>query len=150
MNSIENNPFIYLKCVKEGRKLRIKIISQGFNNNANCRFPRNIREEGRIYKVSINNITMIQSKNSYFYSIKKPIIIVETTEHTDNIQNPITIYTDENDPDCIICLDNKKEKVLSCGHYCLCAACINKLIQPKKCPLCRALIQYTIFPSEMQ
>ena len=36
---------IQLKCVREGKKLRIKIISPGYIQSANCRFPRDIREE---------------------------------------------------------------------------------------------------------
>ena len=26
---------VYLECIKEGKKLRVKIISPGYNNNAN-------------------------------------------------------------------------------------------------------------------
>lgn len=35
-----------LKCVKEGSKLRIKIISDGYLNSANCQFPRALRVMG--------------------------------------------------------------------------------------------------------
>ena len=32
--------YVYLKCVKEGKKLRIRITSPGYNNDANCQFPK--------------------------------------------------------------------------------------------------------------
>lgn len=35
---------VRFKCVKEFGKLRIKIISQGYNPYANCQFPKNIRK----------------------------------------------------------------------------------------------------------
>jgi len=34
---------VRLQCVKVNGKLRIRVVSPGFNLDANCQFPRNIR-----------------------------------------------------------------------------------------------------------
>jgi len=140
---------VYLKCVKEGSKLRIKIISNGYFNNANCRFPRDLREEGRIYSVSSRNVNLIKTSNgTYFYSISKPIQIV--FEYEEELIRPIKVFESEDEPNCIICLDNNKEKIcVPCGHYCMCINCISQLSNPKKCPLCRTIINTTILPSDL-
>jgi Ca-activated chloride channel family protein len=42
---------VLVQCVKEGKKLRARVVSDGYNPNYNIRFPRNIREEGILYVV---------------------------------------------------------------------------------------------------
>ena len=42
---------IELHCVREGGKLRIKVISQGYDSTKNIQFPRAIRAEGARYTV---------------------------------------------------------------------------------------------------
>jgi len=42
---------VLVQCVKEGSKLRARVVSDGYNPNYNIRFPRNIREEGTLYVV---------------------------------------------------------------------------------------------------
>ena len=42
---------ILVQCVKEGRKLRARVVSDGYNPDFNIRFPRNIRAEGVLYVV---------------------------------------------------------------------------------------------------
>ncbi|BAT53300.1 von Willebrand factor, type A [Nostoc sp. NIES-3756] len=42
---------IELTCVREGGKLRIKILSDGYDANKNVQFPRSIRAEGARYVV---------------------------------------------------------------------------------------------------
>lgn len=49
---------VYLKCIKESGKLRVKIISPGYNQNANCQFPRDMRVENRVFCVPANNISV--------------------------------------------------------------------------------------------
>jgi len=38
---------VYLQCVKVKNKLRVRITTPGYKNDANCQFPRAIRVEGR-------------------------------------------------------------------------------------------------------
>jgi Ca-activated chloride channel homolog len=40
---------ILVQCVPEGKKLRARVVSDGFNPNWNIRFPRSIRELGVLY-----------------------------------------------------------------------------------------------------
>jgi outer membrane protein assembly factor BamB len=43
------NGGIVLECFKDGGKLRVRVISDGFNQDWYCQFPKNIREEGARY-----------------------------------------------------------------------------------------------------
>ena len=62
---------VRLKCVLEGKKLRIKIISPGYSSHANCMFPKSIRVENREYEVPISDVVMTDTKGQFFYRIKK-------------------------------------------------------------------------------
>eukprot|EP00604_Paraphysomonas_vestita_P002455 CAMPEP_0174818232 /NCGR_PEP_ID=MMETSP1107-20130205/872_1 /TAXON_ID=36770 /ORGANISM="Paraphysomonas vestita, Strain GFlagA" /LENGTH=349 /DNA_ID=CAMNT_0016029811 /DNA_START=689 /DNA_END=1738 /DNA_ORIENTATION=+ len=42
---------VTIECVKEGSKIRAKVISPGYNPSKNCQFPRDIREEGKKFLV---------------------------------------------------------------------------------------------------
>lgn len=46
--------------------------------------------------------------------------------------------TDNEELQCVICMDRKKAVSLNCGHAVLCITCANKI--EKKCPKCRAEI----------
>jgi hypothetical protein len=192
---------VFLQCVAEGSRLRVRIISPGYFNDANCQFPRSIREEGRYFSVPASSVRLAYSRNSYFYRVSQPIHILDgppseeslslstvwrrvndipsqpnltpdtITEPpssrtrssrkrkqpeppTPAIKLPTKVFTDENEPDCLICLDEHKEVVfVPCGHYCLCQNCIAKLTAihgaQRKCPVCRTVIQSTVKPSEI-
>lgn len=57
---------IVLKCEKEGGKLRIKVVSDGFDNSKNVQFPRAIREEGVSYLVD----QVVASADGSFYRVQ--------------------------------------------------------------------------------
>lgn len=42
---------VILECVKEGSKLRMKVVSAGYHAGWYCQFPRDLREEGARYVV---------------------------------------------------------------------------------------------------
>ncbi|QRN94746.1 VWA domain-containing protein [Archangium violaceum] len=42
---------VLVQCVKEGSKLRARVVSDGYDPNLNIRFPRDIREENVLYVV---------------------------------------------------------------------------------------------------
>jgi len=48
---------ILVQCVKEGSKLRARVVSDGYNPDLNMRFPRDIREEGILFVVEEVNTT---------------------------------------------------------------------------------------------
>ncbi len=42
---------VLVQCIKDGSKLRARVVSDGYDPNFNMRFPRDIREEGTLYVV---------------------------------------------------------------------------------------------------
>lgn len=42
---------IVVECYKQGSKLKVRVISPGYNPDWNVQFPRNLREEGARYRV---------------------------------------------------------------------------------------------------
>ena len=69
-NTTDNG--VLLKCVREGGKLRIKVVSDGYNPELNVQFPRSIRQEGATYLVeslelATNGTFYRTSGNIYLY-----------------------------------------------------------------------------------
>jgi Ca-activated chloride channel homolog len=60
---------ILLKCEKIGGKLRIRVISDGYNSDLNVQFPRSIREDGVTYVVE--KVTL--ASNETFYRVEGKI-----------------------------------------------------------------------------
>ena len=136
---------IELKCVQEGSKLRVRIVSPGYNPNANCSFPRALREVDRRFLVPIENITFSEnSSKKFFYRVKpKGIKVVETST------TPLKIYgNSEDDPtDCCVCLCEERSVAFApCGHYITCLGCSGLL---KVCPLCRTKISRIVKKEEI-
>ena len=125
---------ILLKCVKEGSKLRVRIFAKGYSSEANCQFPRNLRQEGREFYVPSHAITFSASANrKFFYRINKNLISVK-----EEVAQVGTIYEDENIKECNICMYNDKSIVFGpCGHYYCCNDCSSKVLL---CPICRGTI----------
>ena len=66
---------VFLQCVKEGSRLRMRITSPGYHHDANCQCPREIRVPGRKYTAPMHAITFVQGPNRrYFYRINKTYI----------------------------------------------------------------------------
>jgi len=42
---------VLVQCVKDGSKLRARVVADGYESDWNMRFPRSVREEGMIYVV---------------------------------------------------------------------------------------------------
>lgn len=151
-----NTNIVYLKCISIGGKLRIRITSNGYINYANCQFPRNLREEGRIYSVPSESITLITSRSKWYYRISNPITIIDSSsESCDDILvntilpmfKNIKMY-DSDDHECVICMDNPIDRVfVPCGHT-ACGLCSEKL-RNKNCHMCRKKILNIILPSQL-
>lgn len=185
---------VYLKCVEEGSKLRVRIISPGFFGDANCQFPRALRASNRYFSVPVSSISLARMGSRYVYRVKAPITTLDraptraqirrshrssdetttsgasssttTTSSSSSVaskkkkkesvvvKQPEKIYDNEEDTDCVICMDAIKSIVLvPCGHYCLCEDCSVKLeiltIGDRKCPMCRTVIEHCIKPSQV-
>jgi hypothetical protein len=133
--------YVILECIKEGSKLRVKMKSPGYLINSNCQFPRDLRIEGRKFKVPVEHVKLMTQNGKYFYSIKNKsaITIIDDDEHTtlnmENIKKNTTIYQDADNNDCAVCLCAIKDTVfIPCGHFYTCDTCSNAL---KTCPICR-------------
>ena len=44
---------VLVQCVKEGSKLRARVVADGFDPNWNMRFPRSVREDGTLLSASV-------------------------------------------------------------------------------------------------
>lgn len=67
VNSSEQG--VILHCFREGGKLRIKVVSEGYNPDLHVQFPRHIREDGASYIVDEVEL----SANGTFYRAKGEI-----------------------------------------------------------------------------
>jgi len=150
--------FVRLKCVKQGSKLRIKILSPGFSPDANCQFPKNIRLEGREYKVPSSDVSLCDTRGKFFYRVKKHNIVIISDGDANAVNDVdvsnLTIYGDENMTECSICMNDTEMKpdiefviLAPCGHYCLCKDCAVKL---KMCPMCRGNISQIVTKNQLQ
>lgn len=115
-NSDTATDLVNLICIKEGSKLRVRITSPGYLPTANCQFPRNLRIEGRRFRVPAENIKLIKSSNKWFYSIKKGITVVEEAEILENSNNSKyggPVFEDEAVMECNICMCENKDTVFN-------------------------------------
>ena len=139
---MEDN-LVYFQCVKDRSKLRIRIISSGYNKEANCQFPRAIRVCGRKYSAPPSAVKLAKGPaGKFFYRVQKKFI--QTLEEEVKVDK--VFGDEEEDHDCVVCLDKDHEVVIvPCGHYCLCGKCA-KIIEKtsKKCPMCRGDIQLVV------
>jgi len=147
IQKMEAEEEVRLKCVKEGSKLRIKIISNGYSQKANCQFPRDIRVAGREYLVPKSGVTLAETKGKFFYRVnKKNIRIIGT----DEIDKNLKVYKDEENTECAICMvDGLELAIISpCGHMFTCFDCAKAC--KDTCPICRGPIEQLVRHDQLQ
>lgn len=139
---------IYFTCVKANSKLRVRIISPGFNHEANCQFPRAIRLEGRKYSAPRSNLSFAQNNGKFFYRVSKHNIKIIDDIPEQKIKMDKIYETEE----CVICMENDNEVVMyPCGHFCMCKSCSDQIIKTtNKCPLCRKQITMAVTRDQLQ
>ncbi len=81
VNSSENG--VVLQCFREGGKLRMKVISAGYNPDFHVQFPRAIREDGAQYLVEAVEL----AANGTFYRALGEIRLLVTPEQQQAYQN---------------------------------------------------------------
>jgi hypothetical protein len=140
---------IRLRCVKDGGKLRVKIISPGYSSEANCQFPRDIRAENREYLVPESDVKFSEMRCKFFYRVSGKNIQIVDNEPKKSFAD-LKVYGDTNSHDCCICMLDDPSMIFvifaPCGHYCCCKPCAVKL---KKCPICRADIGQLVDKSQL-
>ncbi len=144
---------VNFECIKAGSKLRIRITSQGYSNEANCQFPRSIRAEGLLYTAPASAVTMARGPaGKFFYRVKPSAITVLDPEDIVEVAGVAPrvekIYGDDGES-CAVCLDDPCSVVIvPCGHYCLCLDCANRV--EDKCPMCRGRIEVVVTRDQIQ
>lgn len=147
---------IRLRCISEGGRLRIKILSKGFSHEANCQFPKNIRLEGREFLVPREDISMVETRGKFFYRIKKNRIQICEIDGVVGIDasglKDLRVFEDPELTDCVVCMEDKDPVAgfmiyVPCGHACACRKCSDRL---KDCPMCRTPISQKITKSQLQ
>jgi hypothetical protein len=137
---------VELVCVKEGSRLRVRIVTPGYLPTANCMFPRDLRAPGARFRTPARNVTLITSRAKWFYSVGKrdPITRIDAAATT----KPAAIYEDATMTECAICLENPKSVIVNpCGHFYMCAGCAAHV---KACPMCRGPIVSLIDRAQME
>lgn len=123
--------YINLECILIKKKLRVRVITNGYNNKANCRFPRKLRLDGRQYKIKSDNIKTCETKNNkFYYIVKGDIEIIKDYK-------PEKIYDSSL---CAVCLNAEAQMCyIPCNHMCICLDC-DKQYNCDKCIMCRSEI----------
>jgi len=143
-------PYVYLTCVKSQGKLRVRITSPGYLTTANCQFPRDLRVEGRTFRVRPAAVKLMTTRNKYYYCVKnaKDIEIVQLADIPKLPPPKIKVYQDTEQEECLICYDAAKESVFNpCGHFYTCHACS---VRCKTCPVCRHPVVSVIDKNELE
>lgn len=145
---------VILKCIRVGGRLRVRfdyfineegiVYENVYDNTYNCRFPRNIREEGLQYEIPDVDISLSRNRGVPFYNIKTPNIKIIKPNMEELLQN-LKVFEI---PTCVICMESESSKTFfPCGHKCTCQDCCELLCSSKycpKCPLCRRTIDEKI------
>ena len=59
------NPGILVECIKQGSKLKVRVLSPGYHSDWNVQFPQNLRQEGIRYTVE----ALKEAKQGGFYRV---------------------------------------------------------------------------------
>lgn len=148
----------------------MKIVSPGYVTNANCQMSRSIRENGCYYTVRSRDVRLVEGRGTHFYHVSDAHITKHESipenfgltasasppkdrrkrNRNDAKKGPEQIFFDEENEECVICMDNKREVVfVACGHYYCCRGCFEALTV-KQCPLCKNTIAYALDRSDVK
>ena len=147
---------VIFKCIKSGSKMRVKIITPGYHNEANCQFPRAIRADGKFFKAPMSAVTLARGPSGTFFYRVSAKFIEEVTDGASVLipseKIKLRVFEDEHDDTCTICMEAPKELVIvPCGHFNMCKTCTESVMKTsKKCPFCRGVIQYTVTLDQIQ
>lgn len=170
---------VRLKCVREKGKLRVKIDSDEYIRGANCRFPRDMRADGREFLVPSSDVSLSAGRaGKFFYVVKKGNISIAPPGNTSSTGSsirpgtypapspvslpgspsapsvPLNIKVYESEDNiCAVCMDRERDTVsVPCGHKFLCYSCSNHIFNGRspKCPICRTVITQLVNRSDIE
>ena len=87
-----------------------KCYNNAYCNSYNCHFPKNIRQQGRFYKIPADDLSLSCNGTTPFYIVKKANIQILESFNDQEFRDCSPIYSAEM---CVICLDEKTEIVFS-------------------------------------
>ena len=96
-------------------------------------------------EIEIENVNLVNLRGTYYYRISsKNIKIIDDVVDIDNLK--VFGGTEEEDTDCVICMDNQKDTVFGpCGHFNCCRTCADHILKTtSKCPMCRSVLTFII------
>ena len=158
MDSPDTPEEVHFICIKVGSRLRIRIKSRKYSQEANCQFPKAIREEGRLYTAPASDVSMVGTRGKFYYRVRKANIkiigsVYDDIEEEEEVEDPkVKEIFEEGGSECIVCMDANYEVVIvPCGHYCLCKDCAS-IIQGTTgiCPICRGDISVVVTRDQLQ
>jgi hypothetical protein len=166
---------IILQCVTQKKKLRIRfhcyIDDEGktymnvYNNDYNCQFPKDIRQDGLFYEIKDDDMSLISDGSKKpFYKVNKNNIRILTIDeikkysNTENNTAKVDISTLKlyEVAECVVCLSEPSSVIfIPCAHMAMCKECYVCMKDVKQksyctlsscpsCPLCRKIITNVI------
>lgn len=149
---------VRFRCVSVGGKLRVRVISPNYNPNANCQFPRSIRQNGCEYVAPRSALKFARGPaGKFFYRVAAKQIEIAPDNHDESAigqQQVAVVRIYELDDTCSICLSEPPQLVfVPCGHYCVCIDCDEQLkvkYRNRRCPMCRSDIQQAVTKDQIQ
>lgn len=144
---------VRLTCIKEGSRLRVRIIGPGYDNRCNVQFPRARRIAGMFYTAPSSAITFRYGpKNTMFYHVKPSCITDVIDEDARAVMiEALRVFEVDPAPECCICMVEDKSIIfMPCGHYCTCPSCAQRLMGDRSvCPICRSNIADFVLSNEL-
>ena len=145
-------------CIKVGSRLRIRIKSHKYSQEANCQFPKAIREEGRLYTAPASDVSMVGTRGKFYYRVRKANIKIvgscyDIEEDVTDVEDPkVKEIFEEGGSECIVCMDANYEVVIvPCGPYGLCKECASSIQGTTSgCPICRGDIAVLVTRDQLQ
>jgi hypothetical protein len=89
MDHVPTGKEVYLQCTLELGKKRVRVLSDNYIKDANCVFPRAIRQVGRYFSVPDDQISLQKTANgTFFYHVGNgaDICILKDTPTAEQLQ----------------------------------------------------------------
>lgn len=150
-NMEQEGDFVRLKCIKVGSKLRVRIVSSGYALQANCRFPRAIRVEGKEWEVPAANVTIKGTANGHYYIVNVKGMREAQDDRVGPSAKPDKVFDMVENNECGICMSEKSNAeiavIVPCGHRIACFVCLKSCVT---CPVCRGKLVKLIRSDELE
>lgn len=157
---------VRFRCVREGSRVRVRVITPGYNPYANCQFPRDGRVVGKEYEAPVSALSFSDTRGKFFYRVKpKEIREVDILSigsagssggsscSSNSSGTSARVEHVFESADCVVCLDCEPAIIFApCGHFCACEDCARQLFSSsgKRCPMCRATIAQCVTKAQLQ